>query len=50
MTNKDLSDRIKQAIDHSGLTQRQVADRMGMTEVSISRYVRGKRIQKHRHY
>lgn len=40
----DFSDRLKEAIEKSDLTQRELAERLGLTETSISRYVRGVRI------
>ena len=39
-----FSDRLKQSIDDRQLTQRQLATLIGTTEVSISRYLKGKRI------
>ena len=42
----DLSDRIKQAIKLSGKNQCQIADEIGITEVSLSRYIRNNRIPK----
>ena len=39
----DLSNRIRQAIEKSGKTQRQIADAIGITEVSMSRYTHGER-------
>lgn len=38
------AERIRQAIERSGKTQRQIADEIGITEVSMSRYVSGQRI------
>ena len=38
------AERIRQAIEQSGKTQRQIADEIGVTEVSMSRYVSGQRI------
>ena len=40
----NYAERIRQAIEHSGKTQRQIADEIGVTEVSMSRYVSGQRI------
>lgn len=37
-------ERLKQSIDNRQLTQRQLAILIGSTEVSISRYLKGKRI------
>ena len=42
----ELSERIKQAVEKSGKTQRQIADAVGITDGSMSRYVRGWRIPK----
>ena len=39
----NLSDRIKTAIEKSGMTQRAVAEKIGTTEQSVSRYVNGER-------
>lgn len=39
-----FSDRLKESIQDRGLTQRMLATRIGTTEVSISRYLKGKRI------
>jgi len=39
-----LSNRLKQAITSKGITQRQLAVLCDTTEVSVSRWVRGKRI------
>ena len=39
----DLSNRIRQAVEKSGKTQRQIADAIGITDVSMSRYVNGER-------
>ena len=36
--------RIKELLDLRGMTQRQLADKVGVTEVTISRYVKGIRI------
>ena len=45
MENKLLiAGRIINALNRSGVSQRQLADATGMTEVSISRYVKGKRM------
>ena len=40
----DLPNRIRQAVERSGKTQRQIADAIGITEVSMSRYVNGERV------
>ena len=42
----DLSNRIRQAIEKSGKTQRQIADAIGITKASMSRYIHGERIPK----
>lgn len=39
----DFAENLRTALDRSGMTQRQLADRLGVTEVTISRYVRGDR-------
>lgn len=39
-----LSDRLKQSISERGITQRQLAALCDTTEVSVSRWVRGKRV------
>ena len=39
-----FSDRLKQSIQDRGLTQRMLATLIGTTDVSISRYLKGKRI------
>ena len=39
-----FSDRLKQSIQDRGLTQMMLATLIGTTEVSISRYLKGKRI------
>lgn len=45
MENKLLiAGRIVNVLNRCGISQRQLADAVGMTEVSISRYVKGKRI------
>lgn len=44
MENKSIANRIINALNRTGVSQRQLADATGMTEVSISRYVKGKRI------
>ena len=46
MTNNILGSRISALLRKSGLTQRRLAEQVGVTEVSISRYVNGKRIPK----
>ena len=44
MENKSIANRITNALNRCGVSQRQLADATGMTEVTISRYVKGKRI------
>lgn len=39
--NAKFSARLKEAIQASGLTQRELASKTGISEVSISRYVKG---------
>ena len=41
--NIKTSDIIKKMIDNSGLSQRDLAKKIGVTEASISRYVKGDR-------
>ena len=43
---KTLADRLKIAIHNSGMTQREVAEKSGITEVSLSKYVKGQRVPK----
>ena len=42
----ELSERIKQAVKKSGKTQRQIADAVGITDGTMSRYACGGRIPK----
>lgn len=44
MNKKEIGDRIKKSLECKGMSQRQLADSLDMTEVSISRYIRGQRI------
>ena len=44
--NIKTSDIIKSMIDNSGLSQRDLAKKIGVTEASISRYVKGDRSPK----
>lgn len=44
MENKSIANRITNALNRIGISQRQLAGAIGMTEVTISRYVKGKRI------
>ena len=39
-----LGGRISELLDQYGLTQRELAERVGVTEVSMSRYIRGDRM------
>lgn len=41
-----LGDRIKILLDRRGMAQRELADRIGCTEVSVSRYITGARMPK----
>ena len=43
MTNNILGSRISDLLQKNGLTQRELAKQVGVTEVSISRYVNGER-------
>ena len=43
---KDLGERIAGLLKHLGITQRELAERIGITEVSMSRYIRGDRTPK----
>lgn len=43
---KDLGERITGLLDELGITQRELAERIGITEVSMSRYIRGDRTPK----
>ena len=44
MENKSIADRIINALNRCGISQRQLADAVGMTGATISRYIKGKRI------
>ena len=44
MEKQQIASRIINAMNRNGISQRQLADATGMTEVTISRYVKGKRI------
>ncbi len=46
MNDNNLGNRITDLLKRSGLTQRELADRVGITEVSLSRYISGDRIPK----
>lgn len=41
---KEFAKELRAAIEDSGLTQREVAEKAGLTEVSISRYLSGARM------
>lgn len=43
---KDLGERISGLLDDLGITQRELAERIGVTEVSMSRYISGDRTPK----
>ncbi len=42
--NTTLGGRISELLEARGLTQRELADRAGVTEVSMSRYISGGRV------
>ncbi len=44
--NETLGDRISNLLEKNGMTQRELAERVGVTEVSMSRYIKGGRIPK----
>ena len=44
--NTILGDRISELLGKNGLTQRELADIVGVTEVSMSRYIKGDRTPK----
>ena len=46
MNKNNLGGRIANLLKKSGLTQRELANKVGVTEVSMSRYVSGGRIPK----
>ena len=46
MINNILGSRISDLLQKNGLTQRELAKQVGVTEVSISRYVNGERTPK----
>lgn len=41
-----LGERISELLTKNGLTQRELAERVGVTEVSMSRYIKGDRMPK----
>lgn len=46
MNENNLGGRIADLLKKSGLTQRELADKVGVTEVSLSRYISGDRTPK----
>ena len=46
MNENNLGGRIADLLKKSGLTQRELADKVGVTEVSMSRYISGDRTPK----
>lgn len=46
VNEKDLGERITGLLNELGISQRELADRIGITEVSMSRYIRGDRTPK----
>lgn len=46
MMNNILGERISDLLQKHGLSQRELADKVGVTEVSMSRYIKGDRIPK----
>lgn len=46
MNEQNLGGRIADLLKQSGLTQRELADKVGVTEVSMSRYISGDRTPK----
>lgn len=46
MTNTILGERISDLLQKHGLTQRELAEKVGVTEVSMSRYISGDRTPK----
>ncbi len=45
-TNTILGNRISDLLNQQGLSQRELADKVGVTEVSMSRYIKGDRTPK----
>ena len=41
---KELKDALTEILNERGISQRELADKIGVTEVSMSRYCRGERI------
>lgn len=46
MKENKLGERIADLLNENGLTQRELAERVGVTEVSMSRYISGSRVPK----
>jgi len=44
--NETLGGRISELLEKNGLTQRELAEKVGVTEVSMSRYISGDRTPK----
>ena len=44
--NTTLGERISELLSKNGLSQRELADKVGVTEVSMSRYIKGDRVPK----
>lgn len=44
--NTNLGERISELLSKNGLSQRELADKVGVTEVSMSRYIKGDRVPK----
>ena len=44
--NETSGGRISELLDKNGMTQRELADAVGVTEVSMSRYIKGDRVPK----
>ena len=43
MSSEELGGRIRTLLDANGMTQRQLAERVGATESAVSKYVKGER-------
>ena len=46
MNENPLGSRISELLNKSGMTQRELAEKIGVTEVTLSRYITGKRTPK----
>ena len=44
--NETLGGRISELLEKNGMTQRELAEAVGVTEVSMSRYIKGDRVPK----